>query len=266
MLIEFLIATIDRKDLGFLDSIFSEIEGSDYSVLVINQCINIPLTEIKSDAANIRCKSIKQKGLSNSRNEAIKNATGDICMICDDDVVLEPDILQTIRKAYNEIQSDVITFKIITPGGTPYKSYPSGNKLIRSGLALMQISSIEITFKRTGILENNIWFNENIGLGTEVNSGEEICFLKDCINRKLKINFYDKFIVRHPKESSGKNYEDKGNAKASGAIYKKLFPVSFIVWILYFSIKRWPVYRRKHSLLTYINFMLDGSRMIKNVS
>lgn len=264
MLIEFLIATTDRKDLRFLDRIFARLNDRDYAVLVINQCINIPLSNIRSDVPNIRCLSFQERGVSKSRNKAVEHAVGDICVFCDDDIILEGNVVKTIREAYASVKSDIITFKIITPEGTPYKSYPHGNKAIKTAFDLMHVSSIEITFKRDRILEKKVSFLESMGLGTDLYGGEEICFLHDCIKKQLSISFCDQYIVEHPKEASGKNYADKRNAKANGAVFKKLFPSGFILWIIYFAVKRWPVYRHKYSLIDYVKFMLEGSRSITN--
>ena len=47
--------------------------------------------------------SCDEKGLSKSRNKAINNATGDICIIADDDVTYSDDYIEKIRQAYLEI-------------------------------------------------------------------------------------------------------------------------------------------------------------------
>ena len=262
MTVEFLIATINRTNLNFLERIFNRIEQKDYFVLVINQCIDIPLANIAPLSSHVRCISINERGISKSRNMAIKNAIGDICVISDDDVVFENDVIQKLEHAYLNHTNDVNIFKIITPEGKPYKNYLSADKILINNLDIMQVSSIEITFRRESIKKENILFNEKLGLGAELNGGEEICFLKDCLSHNLKIKYNTKFIVEHPKESSGKNYSDRRNALWNGAMLKKLYPYLYIVFIIYFSLKRRKYYIEKFSLFQYICLMLKGSRAL----
>ena len=54
------------------------------------------------------------RGLSKSRNLAIKNAIGDICLIADDDVVLEKDFHESILSSYESLSdADLISFKTL---------------------------------------------------------------------------------------------------------------------------------------------------------
>lgn len=268
MTVEFLVSTMNRENLDFLKSMFSKITQSDFSVLVINQCNKITPPEISSKNKNIRCISTKETGISNSRNMAIKNATGDLCVICDDDTTFESDCVDILAKnALNSPDADLFTFKIITPEGSAYKSYPSASKFITSKIENLSISSIEIAFRRDAIIKNNILFYNWLGLGTDFSGGEEVCFIKDCILSKLKVWFINEFLVCHPFESSGKSYDKMSNALANGAIYAKMYPLSFSIWNLYFALKRYKYYKGKYPFLRYFSFMQKGSfKMIKTTN
>ena len=260
MTVEFLVATMNRENLDFLDTMFSNISDTDYKILVINQCNKIapPVSIATNDKT--RCISTTETGISNSRNMAINNALGDICVICDDDTIFEADCISSLlSKAVKYPEAEIYTFKIITPDRKPYKRYPKQEKYIKRKIDNLSISSIEIAFKREAIIDKKIRFYNWLGLGTDFSGGEEICFIRDCITNKLKVVYINEFIVSHPIESSGKNFEQKSNALANGAIYAKLYPCSFSIWNLYFAIKRYKIYKHKFSLFTYFGFMQKGS-------
>lgn len=261
MVIEFLVATTNRTDLSFLDRLFAQVEGTDYRVLVINQCLSIPLTPVHSADARIRCLSTQEKGIANSRNMALANAVGDWCVICDDDVVLEPGVLQSIRAAVAQSPGvSIFTFKIKTPEGKPYKSYPERSSALTGSFRLMRVSSIEIVVNRAAVTANTIRFTPWLGLGTGFSGGEEVVFLRDCLNRKLKIGYVNAFVVQHPAESSGKAFHKESNALANGALLKKLYPCSYLLWLAYFTLKRRKYYRGVYSVPAFFKVMLRGSR------
>ena len=57
----------------------------DSDLLIINQCDKDDYTEIEVNGHIWRMISTTERGLSKSRNMALKNAKGDICLLADDD-------------------------------------------------------------------------------------------------------------------------------------------------------------------------------------
>ena len=259
MKIEVLISTTNRKSLMFLKNIFKKNIKNKGLITCINQCISVPIPKIINEKANLNFISVEEKGISKSRNLAIKNATADICVIADDDVVFLTDCEEKIKKVYeNDPTLDVAIFQIITPEGTPYKKYSSEPYELKSPFKIMQISSVEITFRRKRILEKQIYFNENLGLGAEYTKGEEAFFIKDCLKNSLKVKYFPIPIVIHPIESSGKSFSEK-NIVAEGIVYTKLFPVIFPLVSFYFSIKKFGRYKTQFSILKFLLLTLKGN-------
>ncbi len=60
-------------------------------------------------------------------------------------------------------------------------------------LKIMRISSFQITMKKDKIKE--IKFDENFGSGAKYDRGEEAIFLKDCLEKGLKIIYINKKIA-----------------------------------------------------------------------
>lgn len=126
----------------------------------------------------------KERGLSRSRNMAIRNATGDICLICDDDEVLDDNYMEMIKAEYSFDKSDFICFYIQRIA----QSCPT-KKIKLNFKNFWRIASVEISFKRESIQANAIIFDERLGSGVSNCGGEENKFLLECLKHRLK-GFY----------------------------------------------------------------------------
>jgi glycosyltransferase involved in cell wall biosynthesis len=74
------------------------------STLIINQCNANKYKENRAEASkHIRMISTIEKGLSKSRNMALNNATGEICLLCDDDEVFDDNLEEIILEAFKKI-------------------------------------------------------------------------------------------------------------------------------------------------------------------
>lgn len=181
--------------------------------------------------------SYKEKGLSKSRNKGISNATGDICIISDDDVEYIKNYEEIILKAFDENPDiDIITFRIVTPEGEMFKNYKD-NEFEHTKRSILKVSSIEVAFRLKSIKNNNIRFDEDFGLGSKYISGEENIFLMDSIKKGLKIKYIPEVIAIHEKESSGKILNEKA-IYSKGPLFYRLFGLKSIILNLGFVIKK----------------------------
>ncbi|GAL71214.1 glycosyl transferase group 2 family protein [Jejuia pallidilutea] len=188
------------------------------NILIVNQTTKG--RELTSKLKNIRVVNSYEKGLSKSRNLAIKNAVGDICLIADDDVEYVKEFETITKEGFIKFpEATIIRFKIDTFTGEQYKAYPKTGGQLLSRKSIKPTSSIEIAFKRKAILEKGIAFNTLFGLGSYFQSGEEYLFLKEILENNLKVYFEDKYIVKHKKESSTTNVTEKDFLRTKGAIY-----------------------------------------------
>lgn len=216
--LEILVATMNRTSLSFLEKMFPHHNLEALHILIINQTVKGK--ELSSHLQNTRVINAYETGLSKSRNLAIDNAIGDICLIADDDVEYLPNFENVIVASFGGVNhKSVALFKIKTFKGEAYKGYPNVSKKLTKRKDIAKASSIEIAFVRADIIKKNIRFNTLYGLGSQFPSGEEYLFLKEVLNNNLSIYFDDKYIVKHKKESSTMNVTDGDFLKTKGAIY-----------------------------------------------
>ena len=216
--LEILISTTKKNNLDFIENIFFENNQHNFPIIIVNQGgkINDPHKK------NIRIINTDTKGLSESRNLAIKNSSKKYCLLADDDIIYKNGFYEIIEEAFEEnLNSDLITFMMVDEKGKEFKKYPStiehNNKSIRD------VNSVVIAFKRESIIKNNIQFDNLFGLGAIFETGEEYIFLRNCIEKKLTILFCPKIILQHKSISSGKlAFKDK-NIFARAAIFYKFY-------------------------------------------
>lgn len=226
---EILIATKDRSNLDFLLPMFPFEHFSTFNLLIINQSKNKVLM---SDFDTVKVVNTDEIGLSNSRNKAIENASKQIGLITDDDVIFAENFKKDILAAFEKTTSaSVITFnhQRIGDSGSQKSWITAFNHDQKS---IWNVSSIEIAFKLDEIKKNNIAFDEHFGLGSFFETAEEFLFLKSALNKNLKVCFSPEIIVSHPQFSSGKNEGSDALIYGRAALFYKLHGNFAFIWLL----------------------------------
>lgn len=226
--------------------------------IIINQCDNNQITKLMFNDHNIIVISTTERGLSKSRNLALRYSTSDIIIIADDDFEYTDNYINLIRKEYETAQhADLIIFNAEKSDGTLYKRL---TRKVR-GLEFYKINSIRITIKRQSLLNNSIFFDERFGAGTRFNLGEDTLFIDQCRKNKLIILSSNIIICkslnyRSSTWFSGYNKEYFYNL---GAFYKHLSPKLYRLMILYFAITKYALYKNEVKFIHAIKCMKEGS-------
>lgn len=188
MTIQLLVSTMHQTDYTLLNRM-----KVNSDAVVVNQCDRENRAVIEYNGHTVLWIDTTERGLSRSRNMAIRNATADICMLADDDVEYRLDYSNTVIFAFSNIDADIISFQVNGIEGK-FKDY-SAEECDVSYLKSMKIASVEIAFKRAEFVKKEIVFDEFIGAGTEFMMGEENAMLFQCLHKKLKIHYVPKVIA-----------------------------------------------------------------------
>lgn len=256
-----LISTMNRDNC---EELAKQMKVKEY--VMINQITKSSITPTNIDSEKCKIISVKEKGLSKSRNKAIKNAKSDICLIADDDMFYYENYEETVLNAYNEFtDADMIAF-VVTHENKKTK------KILKKGrvgfLNSNRIQSVQLSFKKDSIINNNIKFDEKFGAGSKYNFGEENIFMADCIKKGLKIYFYPVIIANL--KDTGTSTWFKGYTKEyfynRGALYKRMSPKIYIIMIIQFALRKRKLYSEKVSVKEAIKLMLCGSKDYGDIS
>lgn len=215
--------------------------------VVINQCDTNKIEEFdfinkKGKTCHVKFIHTTERGLSKSRNMAIRNAWGDICQLCDDDEYLSDDGEDKILEAYKvHPNASVIAFALIRNDLHFKKVY--GTKAVKlSYKKIFNVGSLQITFKRKDILDKGVFFDEKIGSGTGNGGGEENKFLHDN-RRKGHEMWYEPAIIAtvNPGESQWfKGYDERFFENIGWVTRRSLGSLPALLYCLL-----WPARHRK---------------------
>jgi glycosyltransferase involved in cell wall biosynthesis len=231
---------MNRKSLDFLIPMFPFSPFYNYSILVINQTSATNI--LVSEYLNIKVINSFETGLSKSRNLALQNATGKILLLADDDEVFKNDFDIAIVDSYNKNpKATVISFALEKPDGSLFKKYAPTRKLLVKQTDFFSVLSIEISINKALFDKLNVTFDENFGLGSCFEMGEEALFLCDIKNKKQKLVFESKVIATHPFLSTNDRLDFLKRYYIQGAFLtriskKKFYPRLFQK--LFFDIKQ----------------------------
>nr|WP_321239561.1 glycosyltransferase family A protein [uncultured Tolumonas sp.] len=250
--LEILMATMHKKNISDIDWKY---KNTNADVLLINQAD----FDGSESIGNIRMLSCKDRGSSNSRNMALKNAVGDICLIADDDVGYVDRMENIVLGAFEKHpDADMITFQIVTPEGNPFNAgYPQQSQW-HNWRSILRCASIEIAFRRDAVLEAGLSLDTNFGLGSKYRVHDEIIFLKDAMDKGLKLLYLPIPIVIHPAESSGADFNDH-LVTSKGAAFVRLFGLKGMFFNLVFSLKKHSEYTDRYSFIKFLMTMFQGS-------
>lgn len=211
--LQILMSTMFKEDLSFLLSIFPHKHFSEYNILVVNQ--TTPDKILKSEYDSVTVINSFEKGSPISRNLAIKNATEDICLIADDDIIYEPDFEETILNTFkNHKDAGIVSFEAVIDDRKPYKKYPAYT--VHNKKTLTTVHAITIAFRRKQLIAKEALFNPYFGVGSIFGGYTENVFLRGAHAKGIVSYHVPKVIVYHDDFSSGKRMgEDRAIHAAS---------------------------------------------------
>ena len=138
------------------DELYKQVEKMNINTdcLIINQVRNDK--GLNFENKKIRLLTYNEKGLSKSRNRAIENSKGEICIIADDDIRYVDNYEKIIINAYKEHNDcDIIAF---------YVENAKPEDVLREGkvdfLHTFKLCSVQLTFNSQKVIKNDIRFDE----------------------------------------------------------------------------------------------------------
>ena len=152
------------------------------------------------------------------------------------------DFDKKITQAYNQYDNKaVISFSIEKPNGFMFKKYLSNPKINLSLVELFNVLSIEISLNKSIIDKLGIVFDENFGLGSEFQMGEEAIFLSDIKNKNQQIGFIPIVIATHSEISSTEKIDFAQRYYIQGAFLTRVIKANYFTDLatkLFFDLKQ----------------------------
>lgn len=241
-----------------------ENSGLCCDVLLVNQAKENCTYTLMNDTQRIDVVERSERGLSKSRNCALHHSTADICLIADDDMHYVNDLEPLILQAFaDHPEYDLIAFYIDRDESFAQKQMGKQRSIGKfSSLALM---SVQIAFRRSRILAQQIAFDERFGAGSGCFiCGEENIFLMDCLAKGLRIGYIPLLIGATTENESSwfQGYNDRYFI-SKGAAFERLFPILSLFVIAVFAILKRSIYRDEITMMHAFKYMLEGRKKIR---
>ena len=238
--IEILVATMNQSNFDFLEAMFLFSDFSQFNILIVNQTDENKF--LVSDNEKIKVFNVFEKGLSKSRNLALQNATKDLLIFTDDDIVFKQNFEINILDSFNtHTNFDGFRFQFLNRKGNLAKKYPTTFQYKLSQFEILNTSSVELVFKNNSLKRVAIKFDENFGLGTNFYMGEEAIFVSDVIKSGLKVGFVPEQILSHSQVTTGHKTAISKIYFAQSAVFYRIFGKMYLFWIalkLIFDLKQ----------------------------
>lgn len=205
MILELLICTINEGIKRVPDVLLPEVENVRYLVSWQQTgTIHLDLPE-SLNRPDVRVCKLEGRGLAANRNNALKNAQGDILLLSDDDTSYTAEKFQIVLKRFKTYpKADIICFKATDQEGNEIKHYASQPFIYAKRPKGTFFSSCEIAFRRSSNLP---FFDERFGLGSQyLACGEEEVFLETAYRKGLKIIYLPEVIVSTNANTTGKRF------------------------------------------------------------
>ncbi len=263
--LQLLIATMNLTDIiGLCDEMHI---ASD--ALIINQSDSVKYECVSYHGHKVESYTFAERGLSRSRNNALLRCTGDILCIADDDMVYTDTYREDIINEFQKHpEADALVFNVTAlndeRSGKPIEKYARVGKR-----ESREYGSVHIAIKKRALICKNVYFNTLFGSGAMYSCGEDTLFLKELIEKGLKLYKSPIRIASVDMSDSTwfKGYNEK-YFKDKGALIEAAYPrISWLLAMLQSvrnSKKCLGSYKYAEKLFSYYISGIDSYRKIIN--
>lgn len=183
MKLQVLVATLNNKNA---EELYKKMNLTS-DALIINQSNEVKYEKKCINNSLMECYTFNERGLSKSRNNALLRCNGDIICFADDDMVYSNNYNDDIIKEFNNHpEADAIVFNVNS--NIVERSAKKILKFSKVGkMEFREYGSVHIAIRTKAIKKRNIYFNTLFGSGAKYKSGEDTIFLKELLNKNLKL-------------------------------------------------------------------------------
>lgn len=261
MRLQLLVSTMNQKeDHSLLDKMNIQSDA-----VVVNQCDTNSVEEFEYKGHSVKWINMKERGVGLSRNTALLNASEDIVLFSDDDVVYSDGYEQEILKSFADTpKADVICFNIELINSIKNFGYRNNKK--KKKLAIynsMRYGACRIAARRKSLLKARVSFSLLFGGGAVYSSGEDSIFIRDCFDKNLKLfsDIYCLGQVDDSKSSWFSGINDKIFIDRGALLYNTFSKMYIVLW-LYYAIRLSKKYK-EYSVGTILKLFKCGKKLLK---
>lgn len=181
MRLQILAAAVD-KEAGML----AESMNIATDAIIVNQCDRYFYEEFEYRGRQIRCFSMKERGVGLNRNTALLHAQGDIVLFSDEDIRFYDGYEEMVLNAFEKNpDADLITFNFkVDERRATYRN--ESERAIR-WYNYGRYPTYSVAARLEALRKHNISFSLLFGGGARYSNGEDSLFLHDCLKKGMHL-------------------------------------------------------------------------------
>ncbi len=258
MKIETLVATIDRTDHALPEQMNIQTD-----TLIGNQCGCSSTEKISVNGHEVVFFNTEDRGVGRNRNLLLQNAAADILILADDDMKFVDGYPHIAERAFFECpDADILVFNLIEKKPRRYVN----KKIMRvRWYNYAKYGAARLAVRREALVKADISFSLSFGGGAKYGSGEDSIFLSDCLKKGLKI-YAVPYALAEIDQDAASTWFNGYNEKYfcdKGALYKRLHPALWFVFMLRFLMKICRKPENSISFFKAMRLMTSGAKHFK---
>lgn len=179
MNIQTLVVTTDRADHSLPEQM-----NIQTAAVVGNQCGRNETEEFEFSGKIIKWISSDTRGVGINRNEVLMRASADICIFADDDMIFKDGYADKVAEWFDSIpDADILIFNL----ECDKKRYINTKVKKINRFNYGKYGAARMAFKRDAVMFSGVSFHTQFGGGSKYSCGEDTIFLKECIEKGLKV-------------------------------------------------------------------------------
>lgn len=253
MTIETLVVAVDQNDHSLAEKMNLQTDA-----IIGNQCQRVSTEKFVLGDREITYLNTNGRGVGENRNIVLARASADVCVFADDDMTFVDGYPMIVERAFKECPTaDVLIFNLIEK--QPRRYATRAIKRIRC-YNYGKFGAARFVVRRKSVVNAGIRFSTAFGGGTQHGSGEDSIFLKECLDRGLKL-YAVPYAIAEIDQSAASSWFDGYNEKYfydKGALYARLYPLSWRVMALRFLLLHGRTYREGLGFDMAFRRMMNG--------
>lgn len=232
--VEVLVATMNQGDF----SLFKKMNIQTDAVIA-NQADEFSFKQELINNCNVKLVTTSSRGVGRNRNNALLNASGEILLMADDDIVYIDGYEKVILDTYKQYpKADMVLFNFHEERGDE-----KGEIIKRSGKIkrreLLRYGTVCYSIKKDFWLSKNVFFSLLYGGGAKYSCGEDVLFLYELYKKDARIYKTNKIIGSIKNENSTwfKAYDDSKYLYDKGFLFYNVAPKLGVFLVIYHVIR-----------------------------
>ncbi len=203
------------------------------------------------------------RGVGISRNTAILKSSADVLLFSDQDIIYQDNYASKIEREFEKHpESDMILFNVQVAENR--KTYENTMWKRVHWYNCGRYGAVSFAIRREKLLESRVMFSQLFGGGAKYSAGEDSLFLKDLMDKGIKVYASPILIGREEEGDSTwfKGYDEKFFFDR-GVLYKQLYGIMAKPWAVRFLLAHKDKVCTKYTVKDAYRIMKKG---IKNRS